>query len=109
MAKHLRTRLLPHESDSAILPVTISQLWGGCEVETEEQAQKFELLRLAFFLLKLRKLEEAQEGEVDTERGVELTFRGNLLRHVIFQQVVTLTQLGARQQAMRLIRAYRQC
>ncbi|GHO43955.1 hypothetical protein [Ktedonospora formicarum] len=107
MAKHIRTRLLPQEGDPSPAAVTISQFWGGSEIETEEQARKFELLRLAFFLVKLRKLEETQAQPLALERDEELAFRGNLLRHVIFQQVITLTNLNARQQALQLIAAYR--
>ena len=87
------------------------------QLETVEQKRRFELLRLAFFVLKLRKIEqrlsnepEAQEivkesVEVVDEQSVEHLFHCNLLRHVIFQQVVTLIALDARKQAMQIIEA----
>ncbi len=76
------------------------------QLQSTEQIRRFELLRLAFFVLKLRKLE--QSHEVDAVEGgegakKEHTFRCSLLRHAIFQQVVTLTTLDARAQAMQLI------
>lgn len=86
-------------------------------LETTEQIRRFELLRLAFFVLKLRKLEQrtliAQPGvgarfiesaQVEPKpQDTDLEFRCNLLRHVIFQQVLTLIQLDAREQAMQII------
>ena len=84
-------------------------------LETEEQIKRFELLRLAFFVLKLRKLdarvsefpkEERREGAV-SEQEQEWAFRCNLLRHAIFQQVLTLSKLGAREQAMQIIETCR--
>ena len=36
-------------------------------------------------------------------QDTDLQFRCNLLRHVIFQQVLTLIQLDAREQAMQII------
>jgi len=71
------------------------------QLETVEQIRRFELLRLAFFVLKLRKLEQAHEGDGHTTN--EYAFRCSLLRHTIFQQVVTLTRLDAQEQAMQLI------
>jgi hypothetical protein len=72
-----------------------------------EQMQRFELLRLAFFVLKLRKLHEqlalaieAGAGDLQEEQSA---FQRNLLQHVIFQQVLTLTALDAREQAMHII------
>ncbi len=75
------------------------------QLETVEQIRRFELLRLAFFVLKLRKLEQAHEGETHTTN--EYVFRCSLLRHTIFQQVVTLTHLDAREKAMQLINTCR--
>jgi hypothetical protein len=83
------------------------------QLETVEQKRRFELLRLAFFVLKLRKLEQRLTNEQDSqapaeaidEQSVEHLFRCNLLRHVIFQQVVTLIALDAREQAMQIIEA----
>ncbi len=77
-------------------------------LETDEQKRRFELLRLAFFVLKLRKVEQRlsaiREESGDGEgHDAELAFRCNLLRHVIFQQVLTLIQLDAREQAMQII------
>lgn len=113
--------------------ITISALNIQSQLTTEEQIRRFELLRLAFFTLKLRKLEqriayyeqgrresqddarearevrevrEAEDGKEQKEQS-EYTWRCNLLRHAIFQQVVTLTRLNAREQAMQLIEACR--
>ncbi len=70
---------------------------------TPEQMRRFELLRLAFFVLKLRKLDQQSPPHPDDERGNNDSFRRNLLQHVIFQQIVTLTRLDAREQAMQII------
>ncbi len=71
---------------------------------TPAQIRRFELLRLAFFVLKLRKLEQRTATEGAGEMAdEEFKLRCNLLRHAIFQQVVTLSKLDARQQAMQLI------
>ena len=74
------------------------------QLESTEQIRRFELLRLAFFALKLRKLEQRFANE-EGESNNELEFRRSLLRHVIFQQVLTLIQLDARQQTMQIIEA----
>lgn len=76
---------------------------------TTEQMQRFELLRLAFFVLKLRKLHEqvaqaVENGQVE-EKEHEFSFRRNLLQHAVFQQILTLTRLDAREQAMQIISA----
>lgn len=82
-------------------------------LETEEQIKRFELLRLAFFALKLRKLEArpaepSEDGkEVADEQARERAFRCNLLRHAIFQQILTLSRLGAREQALQIIETCR--
>ena len=76
---------------------------------TGEQVRRFELLRLAFFVLKLRKLEQdtaAMSGEAHKKQE-EHALRCNLLRHAIFQQVITLTKLDARNQAYQLINTCR--
>ncbi|MGB8345418.1 MAG: hypothetical protein WCD86_11070 [Ktedonobacteraceae bacterium] len=79
-------------------------------LETNEQIRRFELLRLAFFGLKLRKLDQRLSDEIvvaqmpEALRG-ELDFRRNLLRHAIFQQMVALIQLDAREQALQIIAA----
>ncbi len=72
-----------------------------------EQKRRFELLRLAFFVLKLRKLNQhtIYEESVPSEQDREMAFRRNLMHHVIFQQIVTLTRLEAREQAMQIIAA----
>jgi len=80
-------------------------------LETKEQIRRFELLRLAFFALKLRKMGQRLISEqVKVERAAlqqddEQEFRRNLLRHVIFQQVLTLIHLDAREQALQIIEA----
>jgi hypothetical protein len=75
-----------------------------------EQMQRFELLRLAFFALKLRKLHEQMTQTIEEDMLSELqerefAFRRNLLQHAVFQQILTLTGLGAREQAMQIISA----
>lgn len=77
-------------------------------LETVEQQRRFELLRLAFFVLKLRKIEQRlltvrEESAEAGARDPELDFRSNLLHHAIFQQVLTLIKLDARKQAMQII------
>lgn len=79
-------------------------------LETSEQIRRFELLRLAFFGLKLRKLDQRlheKKGAVEIPPAMreELDFRRSLLRHAIFQQMVTLIQLDAREQALQIIEA----
>jgi len=76
-----------------------------CHLVTTEQIRRFELLRLAFFVLKLRRFEQThEEGGSTTQAYV---WRSSLLRHTIFQQVITLTRLDAREQAMQLINTCR--
>ena len=74
-----------------------------------EQMQRFELLRLAFFVLKLRKLNEqttqAVEEGISGQEEQQFSFQRNLLQHAIFQQILTLTKLDARDQAMQIISA----
>ncbi|HEY0752754.1 MAG TPA: hypothetical protein VGD98_02150 [Ktedonobacteraceae bacterium] len=76
---------------------------------TEEQQQRFELLRLAFFVLKLRKLNErmaqAVEAGMSAQEERDFSFMRNLLQHIIFHQILTLSKLGAREQAMQIISA----
>jgi hypothetical protein len=76
---------------------------------TEEQMQRFELLRLAFFVLKLRKLNEQMvqsiEGGMSDQDEQQFSFQRNLLQHTIFHQILTLTRLDAREQAMQIISA----
>ena len=83
---------------------------ADCLLETTEQMRRFELLRLAFFVLKLRRLDGRVAEEASLTRGSkeeEREFRRNLLHHVIFQQVLTLTRLDAREQALQIIAACR--
>jgi hypothetical protein len=90
---HVRTRLDSFPLDSIFT--------------TAEQMQRFELLRLAFFVLKLRKLQEQTAQTIEAGMSElqenELAFRRNLLHHSIFQQILTLTRLDAREQAMQII------
>lgn len=84
-------------------PYDTMSLWkfpGGCNLTTVEQIRNFELLRLAFFALKLRKLEHRQDIYQEDH---EYRLHCSLLRHVIFQQMLTLTKLGGHSQAMQLI------
>src|SRR5437016_14287793 len=74
-------------------------------LETTEQIRRFELLRLAFFVLKLRKLR--QRIGCGQKENDELEFRRSLMRHAIFQQVLTLISLDAREQALQIIEACR--
>lgn len=85
-------------------PISISTFPRCSQLETTEQIRGFELLRLAFFALKLRKLEQRHEAGGDEN---EHRFRCSLLRHAIFQQVLTLRTLDATDQAMQLIEACR--
>ena len=84
--------------------IAISTFPRCSQLETTEQIRGFELLRLAFFALKLRKLEQRHEIAGNES---EHEFRCSLLRHAIFQQVLTLITLNARDQAMQLIEACR--
>src|SRR5579875_1900342 len=74
-----------------------------------EQMQRFELLRLAFFVLKLRKLNaqmaQAIEEGISKSQEQEFSFRRNLLQHTVFQQMLTLSRLDAREQALQIISA----
>lgn len=91
-------------------PTTCLDTFPAASIFTStEQMQRFELLRLAFFVLKLRKLHEqlaraVEEGLSEQEEQL-FSFQRNLLQHVIFQQILTLTRLDAREQAMHIIGA----
>jgi hypothetical protein len=87
--------------------VTISTFPHCSALVTTEQIRDFELLRLAFFVLKRRKLERYVASTAMQEDTQAYTLRCNLLQHVIFQQVVCLTELGAYAQALQLIAASR--
>ncbi len=88
---------------------------AGGSLESTEQIRRFELLRLAFFVLKLRRVEHKlatwRAGEIEVAEPKtqehELEFRCNLLRHVIFHQVVALIRLDARDQALQIIEVCR--
>jgi hypothetical protein len=102
------TRL--HTSDPDTIYLSLFPANG--QLETTEQIRRFELLRLAFFVLKLRKLEKGgnfmQAREVDSEgqqQEREREFKRSLLCHAIFQQVLTLISLDARSQAIQIIEA----
>ncbi len=84
--------------------IVVSAFPENSQLETADQIRGFELLRLAFFALKLRKLEQRHDRIKDE---AEYKFPCSLLRHAIFQQVLTLTKLDARDQAMQLIDACR--
>ena len=94
----------------------VMDLLASGQLESVEQIRRFELLRLAFFALKLRKLEQHQspgseQGDCTNGERVladELEFQRSLLRHVIFQQVLTLMKLDAREQALQIIDACRE-
>lgn len=73
-------------------------------LETVEQIRNFELLRLASFVLKLKKLQQRQKNGQSKEDD---EFRCNLLRHAIFYQIVTLTRLDAYNEAMQLVKTCR--
>ena len=89
---------------------SISTFPASSQLETDEQRRRFELLRLAFFVLKLRKLEQEIQGAEEAHKkplNRDYQFRCSLLRHTIFQQVVTWTRLDAREQALQLINTCR--
>lgn len=75
---------------------------------SSEQVCGFELLRLAFFALRLRKLEHRYALDPQWIDISRYAFQRNLLQHAIFQQVLSLTRLGARRQALQLIEACHQ-
>ncbi len=88
-------------------PVTVCALCRPSIIN--EQLQDFELLRLAFFMLKLHKYEQRHVTlSGNEENGQDYAFRCNLLRHAIFQQVLRLNTLGAQEQVQRLLAAGRQ-
>ncbi len=93
--------------DPAMDLVTISAFPHCSRLATNEQICGFELLRLAFFALKLRKLEQCYALTSTSEDEKTYAFRRTLLQHAIFQQVLRLVALGARVQALQLIRACR--
>ena len=101
-----------HKDAIARLRPPLSSFPADSTLETVEQQRRFELLRLAFFVLKLRKIEQSlsvsceESGEGDA-RNRQLDLRVNLLCHAIFHQVLTLIRLDAREEAMQIIAACR--
>lgn len=95
----------PYDADTE--PITISTFPGCHHLATHEHICRFELLRLALFVLKLSKLEQRSPPLYDEEEKQTYELRRSLLRHVIFQQLLRLTELGAAEQAKRLIAACR--
>ena len=99
----------PQDQTFDMMPVSYFMASG--QLTSPEQIRRFELLRLAFFALKLRKLEQrlsvAEGSEEAAEPTSEMEFRRSLLRHVIFQQVLALIKLDAREQALQIITACR--
>jgi hypothetical protein len=102
MTRSSQEKMLPKNSINE--DIVISAFPESSQLETADQIRGFELLRLAFFALKLRKLEQRHDRIKDE---AEYKLRCSLLRHVIFQQVLTLTKLDAHDQAMQLIDACR--
>jgi hypothetical protein len=102
MTRSSQEKMLPKNSINE--DIVISAFPESSQLETADQIRGFELLRLAFFAFKLRKLEQRHDRIKDE---AEYKLRCSLLRHVIFQQVLTLTKLDARDQAMQLIDACR--
>ena len=102
-----------HKNTIARLRPSYSSFPTNSTLETVEQQRRFELLRLAFFVLKLRKIEQhlsalCEESGAGVARDQQLNFRANLLRHAVFHQVLTLIKLDAREEAMQIITACRQ-
>lgn len=93
---HLNTKSNSDEVAAYIEAIPVS-----VELGTKEQISRFEMLRLALFAIKLRKLEALPTDNTDTELA------RNLLRHAIFQQILTLSSLGERKQALQIVEAYR--
>ena len=85
--------------------ISLARFPTHSQLVTTDQIRHFELLRLAFFVLKLRRFEQAYQSN----KGItgEYTLRASLLRHTIFQQIITLTRLDAREQALQLINTCR--
>jgi hypothetical protein len=98
-----------HKNAIARLRPSYASFPSDSTLETVEQQRRFELLRLAFFVLKLRKIEHSLSA-LSEESGAgdqQLDFRANLLRHAVFHQVLTLIKLEAREEAMQIIAACR--
>jgi hypothetical protein len=91
------------EDDTEFVTISTFLFPHSLQSISSEQVCGFEMVRLAFFALKLRKLEHRYVLDplwIDASR---YAFYRNLLQHAIFQQVLSLTRLGARKQALRLI------
>jgi hypothetical protein len=95
------------QDEADMEPVTISTLLlpRSYQAISSESLCTFEFVRLAFFALKLRKLEQAYALEPGCIDASGYKFQCNLLQHAIFQQLLSLTRLGVRQQALQLIEA----
>ena len=101
-----------HKNAIARLRPSYSSFPTSSTLETVEQQRRFELLRLAFFVLKLRKVEQhlsvpSEESGASEARDQQVDFRVNLLRHAVFHQVLALIKLDAREEAMQIIAACR--
>lgn len=85
--------------------VTISTLLSppNYQPATSEQARDFELIRLAFFVIKLRKLKLSRIRDTHYIDTSKYDLQCSLLQHVIFQQILYLTRLDARQQALQIV------
>ena len=107
----LTTRRDTIQSSSDVNTIYNSLFPSNGLLETKEQIRRFELLRLAFFALKLRKMgqrlvsEQVKKERATLQQDDEQEFRRNLLHHVIYQQVLTLIHLDAREQALQIIEA----
>lgn len=94
--------MFTYDKESLFRPDILNILSSESPKQTAKQVQESELLRLASFLLKLKKLE--QKGNTPEDKD-EYEFGRHVLRHAIFLRIITLTQLGAKNQAYALIEA----
>lgn len=107
MVLRMRSGTVPdetnHEEDREIVTITTLLLPRNYQPAFAEPSSAFELIRLAFFVLKRRKLEQAHLFNPESIDVSAYNLQCNLLQHAIFQQLLCLTRLGARPQALRLI------
>jgi hypothetical protein len=103
MVLSMRSDTLQDAADLEVVTISTLLLPRGYQDIFAEQSSAFELIRLAFFVLKLRKLEQNYALDPTCIDVSGYKFQCNLLQHAIFQQVLRLTRLGARQQAFQLI------
>ena len=101
----IRPYTLQDEADMEAVTISTLLLPRSSQDNPWEQACTFELIRLAFFALKLHKLEQSQMLDPVFIDVSAYNLQCNLLQHVIFQQVLILTEFGARKQALQLIKA----